>query len=60
MSQHSVTVWGKQYDVKVNQLSKTVWRAVGDYEGKRIETKGRTESAALNQWKEAARYRGDL
>jgi hypothetical protein len=60
MSQHSVTVWGKPYDVRVDQLSKTVWRAVGNYEGQRIETKGRTESAALKQWQEAARYRGNL
>ena len=60
MSRHTVSVWGKEYQVSVDQLSKTVYRAVGDYEGERIETKDRTESTALKRWCEAARYRGNL
>ena len=38
--QHTVLVWDKPYDVSVNRKSKSVWIAVGDYEGARIEVKG--------------------
>ena len=59
MAQRTVSVWGKQYEVAVDQLSKSVWRAVGNYEGHSIETKDRSESTALKRWQEAARYRGN-
>jgi hypothetical protein len=57
--QHTVTVWDRPYEVSVHQKSKTVWIAVGNYEGARVETQGRTESQALASWREAARYRGN-
>jgi hypothetical protein len=41
-----------------DQMSKTVWIAVGDYMGQRIETKGSSRGAAIKRWTEAARYRG--
>lgn len=55
----TVTVWDKTYEITVNQKSKSVWVAVGDYMGERLEPKGRTESQATNNWKEAARYRSN-
>jgi hypothetical protein len=58
MSERTVKVWEKVYVVHVYQRSKSVWEAVGDYEGERIETKDRSEATALKRWREAARYRG--
>jgi len=56
--EHSVNVWGKQYQVSVHQSSKTVWIAVGYYMNARVEAKGRSATSALSAWQEAARYRG--
>jgi hypothetical protein len=55
----TVTVWSRQYEVSVYQKSKSVWVAVGDYEGQRIEVKGRSQSQAVASWREAARYKGN-
>ena len=52
-------VWDKPYKVSVHSKSKTVWVAVGEYQGQRIEVKGRTESQAVASWREAARYKGN-
>jgi hypothetical protein len=57
--EQTVLVWDTHYNVTVYQKLKTVWVAVGDYMGKRIEVKGRSESSALAQWREAARYMGN-
>ncbi len=54
----TVKVWNTDVKVSVHQSSKTVWVAVGEYMGERIEVKGRTQTQALGQWREAARYRG--
>jgi hypothetical protein len=56
--EHTILVWNTQVKVAVHQNSKTVWIAVGEYMGERIEVKARTESQALAHWREAARYRG--
>ena len=56
----TVKVWEKPCEISVYQKSKTVWIAVGEYMGKRIETKGSSPSAAAAHWREAARYRGNL
>ena len=52
----TVEVWGQQAEVTVVHQSKTVWRAYGDYLGKRYEGKGTTANAAAASWKEQARY----
>ncbi len=57
--QHKVYVWEKPYEISVYQKSKTVWIAVGEYMGERIEVKDRSESSALARWREAARYKGN-
>jgi hypothetical protein len=56
---YQVKVWEKNYDVTVHQRSKSVWIAVGDYMGERLETKDSSASTALKRWQEAARYRGN-
>jgi len=54
-----VNVWNKPHEIDVYQKSKSVWIAVGEYMGERLEVKGRTESQAANNWREAARYKGN-
>jgi hypothetical protein len=65
---HTVNVWGKLYEVSIRQKSKSVWEAVGTYDrvanrpgvtSREIRVTGRTESAALKRWIEAARYAGN-
>lgn len=55
----TVNVWGKPHEISVHRESKTVWIAVGEYMGERLEVKGRTESQATNGWRDAARYKGN-
>jgi hypothetical protein len=54
-----VTVWNKSYEITVYRKSETVWIAVGEYGGERIETRGPSERTATARWREAARYRGN-
>jgi hypothetical protein len=54
-----VKVWDKPYEISVHQKSKTVWIAVGEYMGERLETKGSSQLNAIKQWCEAARYKGN-
>ena len=55
----TVEVWSRRYEISVYQKLKSVWVAVGDYEGQRIEVKGRSQSQAVASWREAARYKGN-
>jgi hypothetical protein len=55
MSEHTVTVWGKPHQVIADRLSKYVWRASGDYEGKPLETRGRSERVAVSVWRVVAK-----
>ena len=55
---HVVDVWGEKIEISVHRKYKTVWIAVGQYKGERIEVKDRSERAAAMAWKEAARYKG--
>ena len=57
--EHTVQVWDHPYTVTTRQKSKSVWIAVGEYMGKRIEVKDRTEATAIKRWREAARSRGN-
>jgi hypothetical protein len=56
--EHTVTVWNERCSVTVYQKSKSVWIAVGDYMGQRIESKGSSAGSALTAWKSTATYRG--
>jgi hypothetical protein len=55
----TVSVWDKPHEIDVYKKSKSVWVAVGEYMGERIEVKGRTETQAASAWREAARYKGN-
>jgi hypothetical protein len=59
MLKTTVTVWDKPYEITVYQKSKSVWIAVGDYDGKEIRVDGRSQSSAAEHWRETARYRGN-
>jgi hypothetical protein len=56
----TVRVWEQLQEITVYQKSKSVWVAVGDYKGERLETKGSSESAAAKHWQDAARYKGNV
>ena len=62
MPVHHVEVWGRSYTVVARvtrQKTKTVWIAVGEYMGKRIEVKDRSEAAAKKLWEDAAKFKGN-
>ena len=52
----TVYVWAIPHVVTVYQKSKTVWAAVGDYMGERIEVEGSSANVAA-KWVEAARFK---
>jgi hypothetical protein len=58
--ERKVTVLGKPCTLSVHRSTKTVWIAIGHYNGERIETKDRSMSSAINSWIKAAAYRGNL
>ena len=55
----TVKVWDK-HEVTVYKKSKSVWIAAGEYMGKRLEVKGRTDAQAEKAWRDTATYRGSL
>jgi hypothetical protein len=55
----TVTVWDKQYDVRVEQRSASVWIAVGECYGETIRVQGRSPRAAASAWRDAAQYRNN-
>jgi hypothetical protein len=54
-----VQVWDKPYEIIVEQKSKSVWIASGEYMGNYLQVKGSSSSAAAKHWAEAARYKGN-
>lgn len=59
MATHRVRVWNKPYEVRTDRLSKTVWRATGEYMDESHSVQDRTEGAAVKRWCEWARYKGN-
>jgi DNA-binding beta-propeller fold protein YncE len=57
---HTIQVWSRPYEVTVEQRSKSVWVASGDYQGQSIVVTDRTPTSALKRWREAAQYKGNL
>jgi hypothetical protein len=55
----TVSVWNERCKITVYQKLETVWIAVGDYKGERIDVKSSSERSAITAWKETARYRGN-
>ena len=58
MGTHLVKIWDKPCTVTTNELSKSVWRASGNYMDESHSTEDQTEGAALKRWCEWARYKG--
>jgi len=57
MAERIVTVWGKRYTIIVEQKSKSVWVAAGEYKGELHLVKDRTPGAAAKRWVEWATYK---
>ena len=55
----TVSVWNERCKITVYQKLETVWIAVGDYKGERIDVKSSSERSAITARKETARYRGN-
>jgi hypothetical protein len=51
-----VQVWDEPVEIEVYQQSKTVWIAVGEYNGKSHDVKRSTPGAAAKGWADAAKY----
>jgi hypothetical protein len=47
--EHKVTVWSTSHTVTVYQKSKSVWVAVGDYMGERIDPANERRKSALGR-----------
>jgi hypothetical protein len=54
----TVKVWGESCSIQVEQWSKSVWIAVGDFMGEHHISKGRSEAAAVTAWEAWARRKG--
>lgn len=56
-----VKVWEGEEPIEITLVkkSKTVWVAVGEYMGKRVEVQGRTANSAASVWRDAAHYRSN-
>ena len=55
----TVYVWAIPHVVTVYQKSKTVWVAVGDYMGERIEVEGSSANVTARRAERVARQRVD-
>ena len=54
-----VSVHNRAYTITISHTSKTVWIAVGDYMGKRVEVVGSSATTAARRWTAAARCKGN-
>lgn len=52
-----VTVGSRPYRITVSQRAKSVWIALGDFDGGRLEVKGRSDTDAVSAWRDAALYK---
>lgn len=52
-----VLVRDQPVEIHVSRKYKTVWVAVGEHLGHRIEAKGRSESQAVIAWRDAAMHK---
>jgi hypothetical protein len=55
--QRTVYVGAIPHVITVTQKARTVWVAVGDYRGERIEVKGSSADVAMKDWADAARIK---
>ena len=58
INERTVLLYDAPCTITIFHPSKTVWVAIGDYMGKRIEVKGSSGNVATKYWIDAARSRG--
>ena len=46
----TIELQGKPHEVNVQRKYKSVWIAVGEFQGRRIQVKERTETQAVAAW----------
>jgi hypothetical protein len=54
-----VELSGKPHEVSLDEQSKTVWIATGEYMGNQLEARGHSASNAIALWRMAARFMDD-
>jgi hypothetical protein len=59
VKERTVLLYDTPCTIAISHRSMTVWVAVGDYIGERIEVKGSSANVAAKHWVEAARSRGN-
>ena len=57
VEERTVLLYDTPCTITISQPSKTVWVAVGDYRGERIEVKGSSANNAAKHWVDAAHFR---
>ena len=57
--ERTVYVAEEPHVITVYQKSQSVWIAVADYMGERVEGKGSSASSAAKAWADAARFKGN-
>jgi hypothetical protein len=60
VEERTVLLFDTPCTITISHRSKTVWVAVGDYMGERIEVKGSSANNAAKYWVDAARFRSGL
>jgi hypothetical protein len=59
VEERTVLLYDTPCTITISHPSKTVWIAVGDYRGGRIEVKGSSPNNAAKHWVDAARFSGN-
>jgi hypothetical protein len=57
VEERTVLLYDTPCIITISHPSKTVWIAVGDYKGERIEVKGSSANIASKNWVDAAHFR---
>jgi hypothetical protein len=57
VEERTVLLYDTPCTITISHPSKTVWVAVGDYKGERIEVKGSSANNAAQHWVGAAHFR---
>ena len=59
VEERTVLLYDTPCTITISHPSKTVWVAVGDYKGERIEVKGSSADVAAKYWLDEARSKGN-
>jgi len=59
VEERTVLLFDTPCTITIFHPSKTVWVAVGDYKGERMEVKGPSANTAAKNWVDEAHFRGN-